>query len=186
MVDTATRAAFQTTDNDILVYNCDHTENYYLDCPDVYSAIQKDSSMVVSVYNPMAERQALLKLKIPKKHLLVEDIRRKETLLSDIFCDVISDDFCELYVSVHLPQLSYTYLKLSFGAKKDYLVKRQQLNSHQMKRLNYKNKEMVLSVSLDHGALALNLQQASREPEELRVSYKYVENQNGGAYVFTS
>lgn len=88
----------------------------------MYSALEyKKDGLFISIYNPTAERVLVMKMKIPVTNIVLYDYRSKTYLLSDIFCDILSNTFCEVYFRVRLPKLAFTYLKVEYRPCKDKL-----------------------------------------------------------------
>ena len=67
-----------------------------------------------------------MKMKIPVTNMVLYDYRYNNYLVSDIFCDIISSTFCELYFRVTLSKLAFTYLRVEYRPcidKMDFMVK---------------------------------------------------------------
>lgn len=55
-----------------------------------------------------------MKMKIPVVHLSLTDLRNNQSVPSDIFCDILSTEFCEVHFQVSLSSLSFTYLQVNY------------------------------------------------------------------------
>jgi hypothetical protein len=95
------KEVLEVQDNDIMVFNCDHNENYYLDCQDVFNALKLfTNNLLITVYNPTVARIVILKMKIPKIDVKMLDLRTNQYLTTDIFCNILSTEFCEIYFQI--------------------------------------------------------------------------------------
>ena len=89
LIKTNVQKVFTIQDKDILIFNCQHNEYYYITCQDIYTSISIHIRAIqLVIYNPTITRSVVLKLKIPKVIIKLYDIRTNSYLVSDTFCDL--------------------------------------------------------------------------------------------------
>lgn len=89
-----------------------------------------------------------MKMKIPAVHLSLTDLKNNQPVPADIFCDIMSPEFCEIHFQVSLYSLSMTYLQVGYHSlstdRLSFMVKQQLVRSNQTKVIAYKASQETL------------------------------------------